>query len=396
MSFNTTEEIIEDIKQGKMVIIVDDENRENEGDLVLAAEKATPEQINFLCTHGRGLICAPMEKSRLDFLNIHPMVTNNQDSFNTAFTVSVDAKNGTTTGISTHDRAKTIQTLIDDKSEPKDLSQPGHIFPLTAREGGVLTRAGHTEAAVDAARLAGLKPAGVICEIMNTNGTMARLPELMKFAKTHSLKICTIVQLIEFRRKNEKLVEHLINVKLPTTYGEFLMHIYESKIDGEQHIALTYGNIDNGPTLVRMHSECFTGDVLHSVRCDCGFQLEYAMKKIKEAGSGVIVYLKQEGRGIGLFNKIRAYKLQDQGVDTVEANEMLGFKADLREYGTGAQILKDLGINKIKLMTNNPVKLIGLEGYNLEIVERIPIITGHCEHNKKYLHTKKTKMGHIF
>jgi len=372
MSFNTTEEIIEDIKQGKMVIIVDDENRENEGDLVLAAEKATPEQINFLCTYGRGLICTPMEKTRLDFLNIHPMVTDNQDSFNTAFTVSVDAKKGITTGISAHDRAKTIQTLIDDKSKPEDLAQPGHVFPLIAREGGVLTRAGHTEAAVDSAKLAGLKPAGVICEIMNSDGTMARLPELLKFAETHSLKICTIVQLIEFRRKNEKLVEHLINVKLPTTYGEFLMHIYESKIDGKQHIALTYGNIDKEPTLVRMHSECFTGDVLHSVRCDCGFQLEYAMKKIK------------------------AYKLQDQGVDTVEANEMLGFEADLREYGTGAQILKDLGLNKIKLMTNNPVKLIGLEGYNLEIVERVPIVTGHCEHNRKYLHTKKTKMGHIF
>ena len=396
MPFNTIEEIIEDIKLGKTVIIVDDENRENEGDLVLAAEKATPEAINFFAKYGRGLICVPMERKRLEALDIHPMVKKNSDYYGTAFTVSVDARQGTTTGISAFDRATTIQRLVDDLATKEDFNQPGHIFPLIAKDGGVLVRAGHTEASVDLAKLAGLKPAGVLCEILNEDGTMARLPELLNFAKAHGLKICTIVQIIEYRRKNEKLVKPVIDVKFPTVYGEFTLIMYESMMDGFQHFALKYGKVGDGPVTVRVHSECFTGDVLKSARCDCGSQLDEAMKKIVETGCGVLLYLRQEGRGIGLLNKLKAYKLQDQGADTVEANEMLGFVSDLREYGTGAQILKDLGITKIRLLTNNPVKLIGLEGYSLEIVERIPLITGHCEHNKKYIMTKKEKMGHLF
>jgi 3,4-dihydroxy 2-butanone 4-phosphate synthase/GTP cyclohydrolase II len=395
MPFNTIEEIIEDIRSGRTVIIVDDENRENEGDLVMAAEKVTPEAVNFLCLHGRGLICAPMAGEILDRLDIHPMVRNSGDPFKTAFTVSVDAKDGVTTGISAADRARTIRVLADDASRSEDLVQPGHVFPLIAKAGGVLTRAGHTEAAVDLARLAGLKPAGVICEIMNEDGTMARLPQLLDFARRHGLKICTIVQLIEYRRRNEKLVRHLCEARLPTVYGEFRVMVYESMIDGREHLALRFGERLEDPVLVRVHSECFTGDVLRSIRCDCGFQLDLAMQKIAENGSGVLLYLRQEGRGIGLANKIKAYHLQDHGADTVEANEMLGFIPDLREYGTGAQILKDLGARKIRVLTNNPVKLVGLEGYSLEIVERLPLITGICDDNRKYLETKKLKMGHL-
>ncbi len=395
MAFNSIEEIIEDFKAGKIVIITDDENRENEGDLVLAAEKVTPDAINFLVKYGRGLVCTPMERYRVERLKIQPMVQQNRDSFGTAFTVSVDAREGVSTGISAFDRAKTILKLIDDSSHPADFNQPGHVFPLIAKEGGVLVRAGHTEAAVDLAKACGFKGAGVICEIMNEDGSMARIPDLIPFAQKHHLKICTIVQLIEYRRKTEKLVKLLINVKLPTRYGDFDLLLYESQIDGLQHIALRYGTITEDPMMVRVHSECFTGDVLGSVRCDCGSQLEESMKKVVEAGAGVVLYLRQEGRGIGLYNKLKAYKLQDQGADTVEANILLGFDPDLREYGTGAQILKDLGVKKIRLLTNNPVKLIGLEGYSLEIVERIPLITGHCEHNHKYMMTKKNKMGHL-
>ncbi|MBN2143341.1 MAG: bifunctional 3,4-dihydroxy-2-butanone-4-phosphate synthase/GTP cyclohydrolase II [Candidatus Aureabacteria bacterium] len=396
MPFNKIEEIIEDIRCGQIVIMVDDENRENEGDLICAAEKTTPKTVNFLTKFGRGLICVPMTEKRLKELEIQPMVSRNQDHFGTAFTVSVDARFGTTTGISAFDRAKTIQTLANPSSTSHDFVQPGHIFPLMAKEGGVLVRAGHTEATVDLMGLAGLTPAGVICEILNENGSMARLPQLLPFAKKHHLKIGTIVQLIEYRRKTENLVKRLIEVNLPTLYGEFKMSLYESKIDGDKHVALVYGSItENKPVLVRVHSECFTGDVLKSLRCDCGFQLEDAMKQITSVGSGVILYLRQEGRGIGFLNKIRAYQLQDQGADTVEANEMLGFSPDLREYGTGAQILKDLGVKKIRLLTNNPIKLIGLKGYNMEIVERVPLLSGHCEHNRKYLLTKKTKMGHL-
>ncbi len=397
MPFNSIEEIIKDIGAGKIVIMVDDENRENEGDLICAAESITPEHVNFLSKYGRGLICVPMTRSRLNHLDIHPMVTQSKDHFGTAFTVTVDARHGITTGISAQDRAKTIQTLLNDAATKTDFVQPGHIFPLIAKEGGVLVRAGHTEAAVDLAHLAGRAPAGVICEIMNEDGTMARLPQLLKFAKKHKLKICTIVQLIEYRRRTENLVKHLLDVNMPTHFGMFRMHLYESKITGEQHIALCHGKITEKPLLVRVHSECFTGDVLKSLRCDCGFQLEDAMKKIVKSGTGVILYLRQEGRGIGLLNKIKAYRLQDdEGADTVEANHRLGLPADLREYGTGAQILKELGVRKMRLMTNNPVKLVGLEGYNLEVIERVPLIVGHCEQNQKYLQTKKKKMGHLF
>lgn len=397
MPFNPINDVIEDIKQGKVVIIVDDEKRENEGDLFQAADRVSPESINFFSKYGRGLICVPMTISRLEKLKLHPMVNHNQDSYKTAFTVSVDARHGVSTGISAHDRAKTIQCLVDPSTTADDLVQPGHLFPLQAKKGGVLVRAGHTEAAVDLARMANLTPAGVICEIMSEDGTMARLPELLEFSKKHGLKICTIVQLIEYRRKTEEHVKKLIEVEMPTAYGVFQLFLFESEINGDQHIALKMGEFKStDPVLVRVHSECFTGDVLSSLRCDCGPQLEDALKKISEEGRGILLYLKQEGRGIGLLNKLKAYRLQNEGADTVEANEKLGFDPDLREYGTGAQILKNLGVRKMRIMTNNPIKLIGLEGYDLEVVERVPLISGHNEQNKNYIRTKRKKMGHLF
>jgi 3,4-dihydroxy 2-butanone 4-phosphate synthase / GTP cyclohydrolase II len=396
MPFSPIEEILEDFRQGKLVIVVDDEDRENEGDLVCAAEKVTPEMINFMARFGRGLICAPMEAEKLRALGIHEMVSSNTDTFHTAFTVSVDAREGTSTGISAFDRAQTIRKLIDPRSRGEDFRRPGHIFPLIAREGGVLKRAGHTEATVDLARLCGLYPAGVICEIMNDDGTMARLKDLVPFAGKHGLKICTIVQLIEYRRKKERLIERAAEAKLPTDFGDFEIILYKSIIDQESHIALVMGSVaDGSPCLVRVHSECMTGDVFRSKRCDCGKQLESAMKVISEEKRGVILYMRQEGRGIGLNNKILAYHLQDKGLDTVEANNSLGFKADLRNYGIGAQILKDLGLKKIKLITNNPKKIIGLEGHGLEITERVSLPVNVTEQNVFYLKTKKEKLGHL-
>ena len=394
--FANIESILADIRAGKMVIITDDADRENEGDLICAAQCATPEMVNFMAKHARGLICVPITEDRAQHLGLNAMVQRTGDTFQTNFTVSVDASKGVTTGISAPDRARTIEILSGLTSKAGDLVQPGHIFPLIAKNGGVLRRAGHTEAAVDLATMAGLEPAGVICEIMNDDGTMARLPQLIDFAKEHHLKIGTIESLIRHRQEREKLIEREQVIKMPTDFGEFDLHLYRSKLNGgEHHLALVKGTIDDGhPVLVRVHSECLTGDVFGSRRCDCGSQLHTAMERIEKEGRGVLLYMRQEGRGIGLPAKIHAYKLQEEGLDTVEANEKLGYPMDLRDYGLGAQILFDLGVREIRLMTNNPRKVIGLEGHKLHIVEQVPIQSVPNEHNAKYLETKRTKMGH--
>ena len=395
MGLSSIAEAIEDIKAGKFVIIVDDEDRENEGDLALAAEKVSTEAINFMAKHGRGLICLPIIGKRLDELGIPLMVGENTSKFSTAFTVSVDAKHGTTTGISAADRAQTIKAMIDPATKPDDLARPGHMFPLRAREGGVLVRAGHTEAIVDLARLAGLYPAGVICEIMNEDGTMARLPQLEVMSDKFGIKIITVADLIAYRRRHEKLVHRVAEAKLPTRYGEFTAIAYRSDIDPDEHLALVMGDISTEePVLVRVHSECLTGDVFGSLRCDCGEQVALAMENIAKEGRGVFLYMRQEGRGIGFHNKIRAYALQDKGLDTVEANLSLGFPSDLRDYGIGAQILADLGLHEIRLLTNNPKKVIGLEGYGLKVVETVPIIATPNPYNRAYLETKQKKLGH--
>jgi 3,4-dihydroxy 2-butanone 4-phosphate synthase/GTP cyclohydrolase II len=394
--FDKVDDVIADIAAGRMVIVTDDADRENEGDLVMAAEKATPAAVNFMSKFGRGLICVPISNERAEQLGLQRMVAQNRELYRTDFTVSVDAARGVTTGISAHDRAATIQTVASTKSTPEDLIQPGHVFPLRAKDGGVLRRAGHTEAAVDLAIMAGLQPAGVLCEILHDDGTMARLPELMEFRKTHHLRICTIQSLIAHRRVKEKLIELEQVVKLPTDYGDFDLHLYRSKLDGMHHLALVKGVIDQEhPTLVRVHSECLTGDVFGSRRCDCGNQLHAALRQISEEGSGVLVYMRQEGRGIGLAAKIHAYKLQEEGFDTVEANTKLGFASDLRDYGLGAQILFDLGVRKFRFLTNNPKKVVGLEGYGMQMVEQVPIRSESNPHNEKYLETKRVKLGHM-
>jgi 3,4-dihydroxy 2-butanone 4-phosphate synthase/GTP cyclohydrolase II len=396
MSVARIEEAIEDIRQGKVIILVDDEDRENEGDLTMAAELATPEAINFMAQKGRGLICLALEPALVERLRLPQMVRDNQSRFQTAFTVSVEARRGVTTGISAADRATTIRTAVADNARPEDLVSPGHVFPIRARKGGVLVRTGQTEGSTDLARLAGFKGAAVICEVMKDDGTMARMPDLEEFAATHNLKIATIADLVEYRLRHESFVHRRAVAQMPTYLGEFTVIGYENDVDDNQHIALVKGEIKpEDPVLVRVHSECLTGDVFHSLRCDCGDQLEAAMQRVEEEGRGVIVYMHQEGRGIGLINKLRAYELQDQGADTVEANEALGFKADLRDYGIGAQILRDLGVRKMRLMTNNPKKIIGLEGYGMKVVERVPLEVPPNRENRNYLKTKCLKLGHI-
>ena len=396
MEFATIPEATEDIKAGKFIIVVDDENRENEGDLAIAAEMITPEAINFMAKHGRGLVCLPIIGQRLDELRVPLMVQENTAKFSTAFAVSIEAMHKTSSGISAHDRAATVKAVLDANTKPEDLARPGHMFPIRAREGGVLVRAGHTEAIVDLARLAGLYPAGVICEIMNEDGTMARLPQLEVMADKFGIRIVSIADLIAYRRRNEKLVERVAEAKLPTRYGEFVAIAYRSKVDPDEHVALVRGDISGDePVLVRVHSECLTGDVFGSLRCDCGGQILLAMEKIAAEGRGVFLYMRQEGRGIGFHNKLRAYALQDQGLDTVEANIALGFEPDLREYGIGAQILADLGLHKIRLLTNNTKKVIGLESYGLKIVETVDLRTSPTPYNLEYLKTKQKKLGHL-
>ncbi len=396
MQFDAVDDVVNDIAKGRIVIVTDDADRENEGDLVMAAEKVSPDAVNFMSKHGRGLICVPISNDRAEQLGLQRMVVQNREMYRTDFTVSVDAAHGVTTGISAHDRAATIRTIANPESSPDDLIQPGHVFPLRAKDGGVLRRAGHTEAAVDLAQMAGLQPAGVLCEILHDDGTMARLPELMEFRKKHKLRICTIQSLIAHRRLREKLVELEQVVKLPTDYGDFDLHLYRSKLDGNHHLALVKGRIDSSQaTLVRVHSECLTGDVFGSRRCDCGNQLHAALRQISEEGNGVLVYMRQEGRGIGLAAKIHAYKLQEEGLDTVEANAKLGFPSDLRDYGLGAQILFDLGVRTFRFLTNNPKKVVGLEGYGMQMVEQVPIKCETNPHNAKYLETKKVKLGHM-
>src|SRR5919202_6233750 len=397
MPFSPVEEILEEIKQGRMVIVCYDEDRENEGDLTMAAELVRPKDINFMATYGRGLICLPMAGEIIDRLQIPDMVQHNHSHLGTAFTATIEAKNGITTGISAADRAHTCRVAVDDMTGPEDLVMPGHIFPLRARPGGVLQRAGQTEAAVDLARIAGFKPAGVICEIMNEDGTMARVPDLEKFSKEHGVKMVTVAQIIEYRRRYERHVKFAVETRLPTPYGEFRLKAYENDVDDMTHLALVMGEPEGKDNvLVRVHSACLTGDALHSLRCDCGGQLHKAMRAIAEEGEGVLVYMQQEGRGIGLLNKMKAYHLQDEGLDTVEANQRLGFAPDLRDYGIGALILKDLGLSRIRFMTNNLTKVVGLQGFGLEIIERIPLEVEPNGENKRYLQTKKEKLNHVF